>query len=437
MAYKRPVLCILISLLMILLFNGCEKDNAEQTENMPEIKTDVNVIVNPSFEEWNGYMPLGWKLRHISGDGDKMVMLGKNSTHYKGGKHSFYLRGIYNTDKWMVLYQRIPIKQGYDAFFSAEIKTEGVERTKGQDANCNIYILFYDKDGKRVNSRHYSDSSTMRRIGTSRWAKNKNMMNVPDNARSIEIGLINRMSGYAYFDDIELVFQPEQHWEKKETRFVNFKWLAEKEFPQEDMDRFVKIADQITSDFGIKKMDKKVDYYFYPSEDKFLKLLRRKRYKQLPRWGLKEFHSIESYEDHDMMHMILYDLGKPPMGLVKGVVFQYREKIYGWDLHNCAKQDLINKRLPVLYKTLSQYAFTHTEFSVTVPSWGSFVKYMIEKHGMDKMVKLYKQTDGADNFESFNKPFKELYGDDFPVIDQKWRMFLLRYECDAAADTLI
>ncbi|MBN2183877.1 MAG: hypothetical protein JW746_00965 [Candidatus Krumholzibacteriota bacterium] len=437
MAYKRPVLFVLISLLMIFSFGSCEKDNAEQTENMPEIKTDVNVVVNPSFEEWEGFMPVGWELRQFSGDGDKMVMFGKSSTHYKSGRHSYYIRGIFNTDKWMVLCQRFPIKPGYDVFFSAEMKTDDVEKAKGQDADCNIYIIFYDKNGNRVNSRHSTDASTMRRIGTSKWAKNKNMMNVPDKARSIEIGLINRMSGYAYFDDIELVFQPEQHWEKKETRFVDFKWLSEKEFPQGDIDRFVKLADEITKDFGIKKLDKKVEYYFYPSEDRFLKLLRRKRYKQLPRWGIKEFHSIESYEDHDMIHMILYDLGTPPMGLAKGVVFHYREKIYGWDLHNCAKQDLINKRLPVLYKTISKKEFIHTDVSVTVPSWGSFVNYMIEKYGMDKIVRLFKETDGVDSFGDFNIHFKEIYGEEFPVIDQQWRMFLLRYECDAAADTLI
>ncbi|MCJ7774641.1 MAG: hypothetical protein MUP22_16065 [Desulfobacterales bacterium] len=437
MSDKRSVFFVLISLLMIFLFNGCEKDSVEMTENMPEIKTGVNVIVNPSFEEWNGFMPVGWELRQFSGDGDKRAMFGKNSTHYKSGAHSYFLRGLFNTDKWMVLYQRFPIKPGYDVFFSAEIKTDDVEREKEQDANCNIYIIFYDKDGNRVNSRYYADSGTIRRIGTSKWSRNKNMMNVPDKARSIEIGLINRMSGYAYFDDVELVFQPEQHWQNKETRFVNFRWLPEKEFPQEDIDRFVNIVDEITSDFGIKKFDKKIDYYFYPSEDRFLKLLRRKKYKQLVRWDKKEFHSTESFEDHDMIHLILYDFGTPPIGLAKGVVFQYREKLHGWDLHNAAKQDLMNKRLPVLYKMLSQNEFTHTDVSVTVPSWGSFVKYMIGKYGKEKMVRLFKETDGVDDFASFNKIFREIYGDDFPVIDQKWRMFLLRYECDAAADTLI
>ncbi len=422
---------------MIFLSGGCATGDKEQAEDLPEIKTGVNVIVNPSFEEWNGFMPVGWELRHFSGDGEKTVMYGKSSKHYTSGKHSYYLRGLFNTDKWMVLYQRFPIRPGYDAYFSAEIKTDGVERDKGRDPNCNIYIIFYDKDGNRLNSRHYCDSYTVRRTGTTKWARNKNVMTVPDGARSIELGLINRMSGHAYFDDVELVFQPEQHWEIKETRFVDFKYLAEKEFPQEDVDRFAAIAEEIADDFGIKKMDKKVEYYFYPSEDSYLKLLRRTKYRQLPRWDRKEFHSIESYEDHDMIHMILYDLGKPPIGLAKGVVFFYREKIYGWDLHNCAKQDLVNKRLPVLYKTLPQSSFLKTDVSVTVPSWGSFVKYLIDTHGFDKIARLYRETDGIDDFGEFNKHFREIYEEDFPVVDQRWRLFLLRYECDAAADTLI
>ncbi|MBN2071757.1 MAG: hypothetical protein JW814_09900 [Candidatus Krumholzibacteriota bacterium] len=437
MINKRAYFYPIMTIAMALLISSCQSKTVEEAEDLPEIETGVNVIVNPSFEEWNGFMPVGWEMKQFSGAGDKMNMYGKNTTYYTSGAHSYYLRGLFNTEKWMVLYQIHPIRPGYDVFFSAQIKTDGVEKEKGQDTNCNLYIIFYDKDGKRLNTRYYADSGTIRRIGTSTWAKNKNMKNVPDGAASIEIGLINQMSGYAYFDDVELVFEKEQYWESNKTRFITFKWLPEKPFPQEDMDRLVKLADQITSDFGIKKIEGEIEYYLYPSEDRFMKLLRRKRYQQLVSWERKEFHSVESFEDHDMIHLILYDLGVPPMGLAKGVVFQYREPIHGWDLHNSAKQDLMNKRLPALYKTLSKSAFTKTDVSVTVPSWGSFVKYMISKYGIEKIVKLYKGTDGADDFESFNKLFKELYGDDFPRIDQQWRWFLLRYECDAAADTLI
>lgn len=420
---------------MLFVLTGCggEKD----AENLPEIKTGVNIVVNPSFEEWDGFMPTGWKLRQFAGEGENINMFGKNSEHHVNGKYSYFLRGLFNTDKWMVLSQKHPVRPGYDVIFSAEIKTLNIKKSRGQEDNTNIFLTFYDEEGKRVNDRYYADAWTKRRIGTSKWTRNRFKKSVPDKARSMEIGLLNQMTGYAYFDDITLVILEQLKWETRKTKFITFKWDQEKVFPKEDMDKLTKLIESIARDMGIKKIEDRISYLFYPSEEKILKVTGMKKYRQVTNWKKKELHTLESNENHDLVHLILYDLGAPPVGLAKGVVFYFREEYNGWDLHNAAKQDLVAKRLPALYKTIPYKVFKNSAVSVTVPSWGSFVKYMIEKYGIKKMVRLYRAVDEINDFEPFNVHFKDIYGEEFPKIDQEWRLFLLRYECDAAADTLL
>jgi hypothetical protein len=47
---------------------------------------------------------------------------------------------------------------------------------------------------------------------------------------------------------------------------------------------------------------------------------------------------------------------------------------------------------------------------------------------METFMKLYMQTKDVEDSGVFNVRFKELYGEDFPVVDRAWRLYILRYE---------
>ncbi len=78
-----------------LLLAGCGKKKEQEPDlGLPEITTNVNLVVNPGFEEWDGFKPAGWVVRTFSGKGNKMSFLGR-SNKTQNGNHSFYLRGLY------------------------------------------------------------------------------------------------------------------------------------------------------------------------------------------------------------------------------------------------------------------------------------------------------------------------------------------------------
>jgi hypothetical protein len=73
---------------------------------------------------------------------------------------------------------------------------------------------------------------------------------------------------------------------------------------------------------------------------------------------------------------------------------------------------------------------------VAIPAWVSFCTYLIDKYGMESFMELYKRTDAVVEEGEFNVIFKDIYGEDFPVIDREWRLYVLRYEGVAGKDTL-
>ncbi|HSG26955.1 MAG TPA: hypothetical protein VLA34_00645 [Candidatus Krumholzibacterium sp.] len=438
--YRTRSISILL-VMGLLALAGCGGDGGggggEVAGDLPEIQEDVNLVVNGSFEEWDGFMPVGWNMRHWSGEGQNSNYYGKNSEWHIDGEYSYFLRSLFNTDKWMVPYQTFPVRPGYELHFQGQVKTDGLTRSKGQDDNACIYVIFYDADGERVSTRYWADSWTARRVGTSPWALNKMKLDVPRDARSVELGLMNQMTGYIYFDQVECRLVKKLHWEERQTKFVTFYWQPERPFPDGAIEREVQLVEDIAKEAGIRKIEgDRISYYLYPSEEFYLKTTGRKMYKQFARWPLKELHTLNELEDHDMIHMILYDLGTPPMGIAKGLVFYFRAKFNGWDLHAAAKQDLMATRLPALYKTISKRQFGETNVSVVIPGWGSFTTWLIDRYGIKKVLDLYTETDKMDEFGPVNVHFKDIFGEDMIEMDKKWRWWLLRYEVEAEADTI-
>jgi hypothetical protein len=43
-------------------------------------------------------------------------------------------------------------------------------------------------------------------------------------------------------------------------------------------------------------------------------------------------------------------------------------------------------------------------------------------------MELYKSTNEVSDFAKFNEIFKKIYGCDFDVMDQEWRLWVLRYQ---------
>lgn len=405
---------------------GCGK-KAER-EAQPQTPVGVNLVKNPGFEERVNGMPKDWELKVFAGEGKRENRYGISIDQKKSGNFSAYLRGMYDVDRWMVLTQRFPVPGGYQIWFSAEMKSNGLKRNRGQEQRANIYVRFYDKDGKRVNDRYYADSYTRFLLGSLDWRRSGKRVDVPKEARFVELGLINQMTGYIYFDDVELVVEPPVPWRKVETKYADFYYFDEKPLTSEEIDRESDFLAKVVKTYDLK-VEEKISYYYYPSEEKFKEILGFGSGRTHSRIRKNELHTTRPYDDHEVIHMLMEDLGTPPFGILEGSVFYLLGSWEGGrDIHMMTKQLLTEQRLPGLYQIVPQKAMDDIGFSITVCGWASFSMWLIDRQGLDKFMKLYRETDGIQDVGPFSAHFKDVYGRDFQEMDREWRLWVMRYQ---------
>jgi hypothetical protein len=433
---RRTALGLAIAAALTALWGCGERGKEKGTETaVSDVPVNVNLLVNPSFEEWEGAAPAGWKLATFAGKGKNPSMVGKSTDEKKTGECSFFLRGLFNTDRWLVLTQRIAVVPGRDLAVSAEIKSDGIKRNRGQEDNANIYVRFLDEKGERLNDRYYADAHTAHRVGTTGWRRDSKVVEVPRRARYAEIGLINQMTGYLYVDDVEAMLQERVQWESINTKYVTFYYLAGHPYPEGAIEEETRMVDFVTKlcDLDIKG---KISYYYYPSEEAFKQINRTRAYRQLPKWNEKELHTTAPVEEHAMIHMLLIDLGYPPVGLAKGFVFALRGYYSGWNPHLLAKRFLIGKMVPALFRIVDADAVKESDWAVIVPSWASFCTYLIDRDGMKKFKEFYTACNGVNDAAAFNDLFTQYYGKEFKVVDRAWRLYVLRIETPEPLDSL-
>ena len=151
--FGRSLSLLSVALLLFLLA-GCGSKDGE----IHDVPIGVNLVENGSFEAWRRDEPIGWELELVEGEGDNPLYFGKSVEEKNTGSYSFYMRGIYNTDKWYVLTQRIPILPENHITFSAAMMSKGLKSIKGMEKRANIFLRYFDKDGNRLpHSRLYGD----------------------------------------------------------------------------------------------------------------------------------------------------------------------------------------------------------------------------------------------------------------------------------------
>lgn len=429
--FGRSFISLFMALLFLLLA-GC----GSKVEERPEVPIGVNLVENSSFEGWRGGDPIGWELEMIEGEGDNPVYFGKSTEDKNTGSCSVYMRGVYNTDQWFILKQRIPIVPENHITFSAAMMSKGLKDMKGMERRAHVFLRYLDKDGNRFpNTRPYGDVRLSPRVGTSRWSRASETVRAPDNAYFVEIGLVNTMTGWIYFDDIELVVQEPIPWKIKETEYIKYYYLEEKSLSKEAIEKESKLIESYAERLGVE-ISGKMKYYYYPDEESLMRILGVKKGHQRALWSRRELHTTEEFEDHIVVHLLLIEFGYPPYGLGEGIVYALMGNLGGNDIHLSAKYHLVQLKVPALYKILDTEDIEPEMMEFAMPAWVSFCTYLIDKYGMESFMELYRRSDAVTEEGDFNVIFKDIYGEDFPVLDRAWRLFVLRYEGSAGKDTL-
>ncbi len=421
---------LVISALAVLL--GCGENGSEK---VPQVEFGANLLKNPSFEEWTDSLPAGWQGRSVSDSNSekKRANIVQPSSKYKqDGEYSCYFLADDSTDRWVALTQIVPVVPDHDFVISSQVKSLGLRRNTSKGGYSNMYAIFINERGERVEgSEDFADLMTRPVAGNTDWHNQRRKMRVPANARHAEVGIISTMSGSIYFDDLNAYVKANPPWVKKETKYIDFYWLPGKALPDSSIEKELEMIESYAEIFGIDKIEKKIEYFYYNNEEDFKDVNLTESYFQGVNWEQREIHTMKKTEDLAVTHMLLYHLGFPPISLAKGAVFYLRASKYDWDPHMEVKKDLMEYKVPALQKTIGQKVFEKYNPSIIVPAWASFCTYLIEQYGVEEFLEFYEKNNGVQTSEEFISIFEEFYKEEFNKMDQKWRLFVMRYQPDS------
>ena len=424
----KKITCVIV-FAAVIGFWGCNEDDSSKVSDG---SFGVNLLKNSSFENWADSIPDEWKVRtidEISSEGGSVNRFARASEDIISGNYSFYFESHDTTDKWVALVQVVPVIAGHDLIISSDIRSKNLRSSAIRNAYSNLFVRFLNKKNERVkDTDRLADVFMNPNVGTKAWHHMEKRVVVPPNAKFAEIGLLSTMSGVIYFDNVEAKLRKKIPWVRKDTKYITFYSLPGHPFPEGAIEKEVDAIESYAEKIKLGKIDKKINYYYYSTEEDFMRINLAEKYYQGVKWEKREIHTMKENEDLVVTHMLIYDFGFPPLGLAKGLIFYLRSYKHNWNPHREAKEDLMNHKIEPLYKSLPTEKLKYTELSTTIPAWTSFCAYLVEKYGMEDFLKLYKESDEVTELETFGKIFERIYEKEFPKVDLDWRLWLMRYE---------
>jgi len=136
-------------------------------------------------------------------------------------------------------------------------------------------------------------------------------------------------------------------------------------------------------------------------------------------------HSVYSCHPHEVVHAITFAVGRPPALFEEGlaVAYDWRFALEGGNVHALARGKLVQQKLLPLHSILTIREFQAYDSPTVYIEAGSFVKYLMDTYGPDKMRSLFTLPRYSDSRE-IEIAFKALYGQSIFEIEGEWRAFL-------------
>jgi len=170
----------------------------------------------------------------------------------------------------------------------------------------------------------------------------------------------------------------------------------------------------------------KIKYYKYRSQTDLQQAFGR------PRKGYayqtddgNAVHSVYSCHPHEVIHAITYQIGRPPALFEEGlaVAYDWRFALERGNVHALARGKLLQQKLFPLRSILTASGFRAYNSITSYIEAGSFVKYLMDTYGPDKMRSLFTLPRYSDSRE-IEIAFKAIYGQSIPEMESEWRTFL-------------
>jgi len=179
---------------------------------------------------------------------------------------------------------------------------------------------------------------------------------------------------------------------------------------------------------------KKVDYYKFKDRAQQYELTQR----AVTGWALPapafEVWTYLPFMNHEQFHLYSILLGAPTTFFVEGIAvayqvdplagdFEAREKS-GDLVHDVARQYRRAGRLLPVAQIVENGGWLAADFTVTYIEGGSFVRYVADVHGIEKMKQVFRTIRQADGVSAVSARFQDIYGVSLAETERQWLAFL-------------
>ena len=146
-----------------------------------------------------------------------------------------------------------------------------------------------------------------------------------------------------------------------------------------------------------------------------------------------EIHTLWATDNHEVVHLYSSAFGRTVALFSEGlaVAFQVNapagETVPKWSgtpVHTLARTFRAQGRLAPLLSIAATNSFRAIDPNLSYPEAGSFVRFLIDTHGLDAIKRLYAASQPSDSAERIAATFTSVYGVSLTDAERAWWMML-------------
>ena len=144
-------------------------------------------------------------------------------------------------------------------------------------------------------------------------------------------------------------------------------------------------------------------------------------------------HLIWSWDHHECVHCYTSLIGRPSDFFNEGIAVafstdpynnDYEAKWWNESVHYWAKRYKVEGTLFPLKDILTSSDFRKFDDGITYPESGSFVRFLIDKYGLDKIKSIFQIGNRDESQAAIRQKFQAIFGFTIDQAEQEWLVFL-------------
>ncbi len=144
-------------------------------------------------------------------------------------------------------------------------------------------------------------------------------------------------------------------------------------------------------------------------------------------------HTIWPTDNHEVVHLYASRFGSPTALFSEGFAVAHQVNPVTGDLvpkwssvpvHTWARRFRREGRLIGIAELLESSDFRRFDDNVTYPEAGSFIRYLIDEYGLDKMLELFRNGSPHQTDSEVRSIFSAIYGFSVETAEEGWKVFI-------------